>query len=152
MKIKRLELSKEIARLTCKYRKIEEVACIYLLPVKNNNGLKIYELVIVCSSPIEDLEKNYKDYNLLNRHDSKIREYGGRLNITLDSPRFYVRRACTQIEIDKTRSLRSSNILFDRTGFYKQVAEDESVSRYDNCFRFHISKRLLLENNKQDKQ
>lgn len=150
MKSKKGELSKEIARLTCKYRKLEEIECIYLLPIKDKKR-KIYELVMICSSEIEGLERKTKLYNLSNRDESKIEQYGGRLDIVLDTPRNYVPGARTELEIDKTRSLRSSKILFDRTGLYKEIARDESVSKYSNSFRFHIRKKLLLES-KQDKQ
>ena len=146
MKSRRKELTEEIARLTCKYKKLEEVSCIYLVPYITSNKMKHYDLVLVASDAGE-IQKEIIKYNYLNRKDERIDKFGGDLNILIDSPEFYVVKAYAKVERGRTRALRSGKILFDRTGHYAEVADNEYVSKYKNSFKFNISKRLL---NKKD--
>lgn len=147
MKSKKRELSEEIARLTCKYKKLDSIGCIYLVPYITNNKMKNYDLVLVVSSGADEIQKEIIKYNYLNRKDERIDKFGGHLNILIDSPEFYVVKAYDKADRGRTRALRSGKILFDRTGHYTRVADNDCVSKYKNSFNFRISKRLL---NKKD--
>lgn len=147
MKSKRKELIEEIIRLTSKYKELEEIDCIYLVPYITNNKMKHYDLVLVVSSGADEIQREIIKYNYLNRKDERIDKFGGDLNILIDSQKFYVVKAYDKADRGRTRALRSGKILFDKTGHYTRVADNDCVSKYKNSFNFRISKRLL---NKKD--
>lgn len=144
MQRKNINLYKEILYLSKKYINVNDVECIYLLPYEQDKR-DIYDFIIVSSNIDKVFMQEISEYNSNNRSKSKIMEFGAELNIILDLPNSYTNMPFTFSEIDKTRLIKSSTIIFDREGYYTKVANEETISKYKNSFKYPLRKKLLLE-------
>ena len=145
------ELYDEIARLTCEYRKLDEVECIYLMP-HTMDKKDIYSLILVLSEPIKDKNVLYRMsvYNVNNRSASRKVKFGGEVRVGCDFSKYYNEKALTQKEIDKAVALKSSHILYDKTGDYIKIRKGIEYDKYINSFKLPKARKLQRELNKNE--
>lgn len=150
MRRKSISLYKEILDLSKKYIARKNVECIYLLSYEQDKR-DIYDFIIVSSDLDKDMLREISEYNLVNRTKTKIMDFGAELKIVSDAPNSYSIMPFTFSEIDKTRLIKSSTIIYDKDGHYSQVAREETIGKFKNSFKYPLRKKLLLEIN-EDKQ
>lgn len=134
-----------VAKIVNKYKKNEDVECIYLLPHTTENG-NFYNLVIVCTTyyTIGELEEEISQYNI--RQIKGKEKIGGELRILTDYSARYEETALNRSRIDRVKDLLSSRVLYVKNGYgrhYYRVAHQfdkyNTMEKYDNCFRITIS-------------
>ena len=148
------ELYNELARLTYKYREYEGVDCIYLMPHTMHTKTDIYSFIIVFREPLKDrnIANEIDIYNINNKSELRKTKFGGEIRIMVDDSQYYVLPPITYREDDKAVALKSSHILFDRTGVYTKITKEKYVDKYINCFKLPKARKLIKELNKQDKR
>jgi hypothetical protein len=153
------ELDREIARLTCRFKSIDEVDCIYLIPYVDSAGRSIYDLKVVVTTKEyrELIDEIVKEYNQKNSDRDMFRQYGGVLTVKTDKPDNYstqIDEYSSKEELAAGMDIISSKVLYDKYGFYTRVAhqfdkKDDSnefkLKKYTNTIEFDFNKKLLLE-------
>ena len=122
------ELDREIARLTCRFKSIDDVECVYLTPYEYmHNPMKIFHLTVITTTKTSRklIDRIVKDYNEQNRSEEMLLDYDGLLLVGTDKPDNYstqVDMFSSQEQIVAAVDIISSKILYDRNGFYTRVA------------------------------
>ena len=156
------DLSREIARLTCRFKSIDEVDCVYLTPYVDSHGVNMYDMtVVVTTKEYRDLvDKLIVGYNAKNEEREIVEKYDGVLSVKTAKPDNYSTRInefSSEEEIETAADMFSSVILFDRYGFYTRVAHQFDAANksddpkaikmreYSNSIPFFMDKSLMLE-------
>lgn len=136
-----------VAKIVNKYKKNEDVECIYLLPYKTENGI-FYNLVIVCGTyyTIDEFEEDIEKYNNKQTQEEAKEKIGGELRILTDYSARYEELALNPSRVGRAQDLLASRILYTKNGYgrhYYRVAHQfdkyNTMEKYDNCFRITIS-------------
>lgn len=135
-----------VAKLVTKYKKNEDVECIYLLPYTTENE-NFYNLVIVCGTyeTIDKLKNSIEESNKKQKHELEKVKIGGELRILTDYSARYEERALNPSRVGRVQDLLSSRILYTKNGYgryYHRVAHQfdkyNTVEKYNNRFRIAI--------------
>lgn len=138
-------LKNEIANLTNKYSKDDNVECIYFLPFVENDE-RIFDLVIVFSEQV-NLDEVDKEISELNeKYCKKISEIGGKIVLLSDRSDKYSAVAMHYREVRRVRDLLSSSIIFDRSGEYIKIAHQfdkySTMNKYRNIFEVNSDTKI----------
>ena len=135
-----------VAKIVTKYKKNEDIECIYLLPftIENEN---FYNLVIVSSSyeTIDELEEKIEKTNKKQKQEIEKEIIGGELRISTDYCVYYDDEALNPSRVARVKDLLSSRILYTKKGYgryYYRVAHQfdkyNTVEKYNNLFAIAI--------------
>lgn len=137
-----------VAKIVTKYKKNEDVECIYLLPYKTENG-NSYDLVIVCGTyyTIDEFEEGIEKYNDKQNKEEK-EKIGGKLRVMTDYSARYEELAVNPSRVGRAQDLLSSRILYTKNGYgrhYHRVAHQfdkyNTMEKYNKRFRITIPEK-----------
>lgn len=118
----------EIATLVAKFKKDEDVECIYFSSYKGLGKISgnVLELIVVTKGNLDEISKGFCEYNKMHQEHKSVRKFGVKIYVMFDEKRKYTYLPLNPSELIRENNLFNSIILFDRNGKYTTIKENAS--------------------------
>ena len=122
----RNELCYEIARLLLKFKKDQNVECIYFAPYSEFGDIKgnVLILTIVKQGWSDQAsEQQFEAWNRMYQKEYFARKLGFSIYVDVDNAEEFTSFALNPSEVKRNQDLFNSTILFDKTGEYSKMSQ-----------------------------
>lgn len=122
----RKNLVNEIATLVARFKKEQEVECIYFAPYKGLGKISgnVLELIIVTKGDLDEISKGFCEYNSIHQEHDLIRNFGVKIYVMFDDVRKYTSLPLNPSEVIRGNNLFNSVILYDKNGEYSKIKQE----------------------------